>query len=1348
MLTLMDARTTAVTLVVASLFFAVAVADNAVAACPDGTLSGVNGPGVTIDPEGEGDNENFPGSDCDDLAFDWVSPVTAPITVSITTEDCGFACDNWDAMLGVGTACGSYDVGTVDALNGNTGNTETLTFNATAGTGYVIYADSFDSGFPVGCLGGPGTLRITTTCGNGVVNGNEECDDGNTVDTDDCSNACESNCGNGTLNGTEECDDGASNSDTAPNACRTDCTDPSCGDSVTDSGEQCDDGNANNSDGCPNSCVPVCQDGICSSDVETIFSCGQDCTSVCGDGVISAGEVCDPGPFAFGPPLVDQSDPACLPDCSRLTACGDGIVDAAFGEGCDDGPLNGSGPGACLADCSDYDDDLRTCTTGAGPVGFGPLLHDNVDDSPSVSLNVSSAFPGGLNYFGGNYTDVYVNVNGNITFDGPFSAYTPSGPAGSTRPMIAPFFGDADLRPDDGLDTDKIYSCIDPTGGYGCGQVIITWYETCYYSLNCDKRNTFQLILNNLECECADGAAAFESVFIYDKIEWSTGDASGGSGGTGGTWAAAGFGDGAGTQIEVDGSRTSAVLNYENDPGVVVYAPLAGGFSSCGNGITETCETCDDGNTTTESCPYNQVCNVCAADCVTTVVDGGSCGDNIVNGPEECDDGGVATANCRADCTAPICGDGQCDVGSEDDTNCPADCCPSGETRCGVTCVDTRTDPNNCGGCGVSVDDSSLCTTDTCENGVVVNTPVGSVDDGNACTTDACDPSTGITVHTPIPTDDADACTVDTCDPATGIVSHAPDPNIFPIPSDNNLCTQDLCDPATGAPTYPPTAVGSACWDADQCNGLETCDGNGTCTAGTPVDPNDGRPCTEDTCDPATGVVNTPVPAGDYCLDGTACDGDICDANGNCIAGAGQVVCGLNESCIDGATDQADICICSPGFTDCSDVCVNTNTDDDHCGGCDMPCPNGEYCANPTLGVCEPTCGDGIVVAPEACDDAALNGSPNQCNNSCTGITTPVCGNGVAETGEACDDGNSSNNDGCLNSCQIASCGDGFVNPVNEDCDGSALGGETCTSLGEGSGTLACKPDCSYNVSGCAVCGNSIVEGAEVCDNTNLDGADCTDVGYNNPAGATCSAACDVVNYDGCINTCGDGLVEPGEDCDGDGIGNGGETAACDANCTTVMCDDGVCNVTAGENNVNCPEDCSANCGNGVAESGEDCDMGDLAGGTCVTENFDAGTLTCTGGCVYNTGGCTFVCGNGSINGNEVCDDTNLAGVDCTSQGFTNPVGATCSATCDVVVFTGCDNTCGDGLVEPGEACDGDGAGNGGQNAICDVDCTTPTCGDGICNADALENNATCAADCLPICGNAVTETGEDCDGH
>jgi hypothetical protein len=50
---------------------------------------------------------------------------------------------------------------------------------------------------------------------------------------------------------------------------------------------------------------------------------------------------------------------------------------------------------------------------------------------------------------------------------------------------------------------------------------------------------------------------------------------------------------------------------------------------------------------------------------------------------------------------------------------------------------------------------------------------------------------------------------------------------------------------------------------------------------------------------------------------------------------------------------------------------------------------------------------------------------------------------------------------------EIQTCGDGVITG-SEQCDGSNFGGESCATLGEGSGTLVCDPvTCSLDVSMC-----------------------------------------------------------------------------------------------------------------------------------------------------------------------------------------------------------------------------------------------------------------------------------------
>lgn len=91
-------------------------------------------------------------------------------------------------------------------------------------------------------------------CGNAIMEGLEECDDGPN-NSDSRPNACRTDCvkakcGDYGVDSGEECDDFTSNSDKIPNACRTNCKRAHCGDGVLDEGEECDDKNNNDYDGC------------------------------------------------------------------------------------------------------------------------------------------------------------------------------------------------------------------------------------------------------------------------------------------------------------------------------------------------------------------------------------------------------------------------------------------------------------------------------------------------------------------------------------------------------------------------------------------------------------------------------------------------------------------------------------------------------------------------------------------------------------------------------------------------------------------------------------------------------------------------------------------------------------------------------------------------------------------------------------------------------------------------------------------------------------------------------------------------------------------------------------------
>lgn len=117
-----------------------------------------------------------------------------------------------------------------------------------------------------------------------------------------------------------------------------------------------------------------------------------------------------------------------------------------------------------------------------------------------------------------------------------------------------------------------------------------------------------------------------------------------------------------------------------------------------------------------------------------------------------------------------------------------------GSTQAGGSQNDGGVDaqaPEPCGN-DDDCDDDSVCTTDTCDDGVCTNEDTLDVDDDDPCTDDSCDPDTGA-VHTPIDMDDDDACTVDSCDSASGDVAHDP----IDV-DDSDPCTADNCDPDTG----------------------------------------------------------------------------------------------------------------------------------------------------------------------------------------------------------------------------------------------------------------------------------------------------------------------------------------------------------------------------------------------------------------------------------------------------------------------------------------------------------------------------------------------------------------------
>jgi cysteine-rich repeat protein len=210
--------------------------------------------------------------------------------------------------------------------------------------------------------GGPGGGTVQAECGNGIVEGDEECDDANFDDEDGCDVNCfrqgGGECGNGAVEGNEECDDG---NDDDTDQCLTGCLAAYCGDGFVKSDEECDDGNGEDGDACSNDCVAGvgCGNGTPEGDEEcddgnesNADACAGCLDAFCGDGFAQLGvEDCDDGN--------DEDGDNCHNDCTL----GD---DLDFGCPGADVTVNSGSPVELIGNTADADDVTSGLCGGLG----------------------------------------------------------------------------------------------------------------------------------------------------------------------------------------------------------------------------------------------------------------------------------------------------------------------------------------------------------------------------------------------------------------------------------------------------------------------------------------------------------------------------------------------------------------------------------------------------------------------------------------------------------------------------------------------------------------------------------------------------------------------------------------------------------------------------------------------------------------------------------------------------------------------------------------------------------------------------------------------------------------------
>ncbi|MFC1600135.1 DUF4215 domain-containing protein [Patescibacteria group bacterium] len=274
--------------------------------------------------------------------------------------------------------------------------------------------------------------------------------------------------------------------------------------------------------------------------------------------------------------------------------------------------------------------------------------------------------------------------------------------------------------------------------------------------------------------------------------------------------------------------------------------------------------------------------------------------------------------------------------------------------------------------------------------------------------------------------------------------------------------------------------------------------GGGTC--------GDGTKDAGEACDDGTNNSDTAVDAcrttcvAASCGDGVVDAGEVCDdgsTNSDTVADACRTTC-VAASCGDGVVDAGEVCDGTDCEADCTALLTtqtcpnNIKEGTEVCDGTDL---DGKDCTDYVTGSTFSEGTLGCVADCSAYDTSACaEGVPS-------GGEADFCGDGVKGDTEACDDGNTEDADACLNSCEVAICGDGILRTVypavifDETKKGGTIRREKCDDGTNNSDTVAdaCRTTCVP-----AFCGDNVVDTGETCDDGNtVDGdgcpADCKD---------------------------------------------------------------------------------------------------------------------------------------------------------------------------------------------------------------------------------------------------------------
>jgi hypothetical protein len=464
----------------------------------------------------------------------------------------------------------------------------------------------------------------------------------------------------------------------------------------------------------------------------------------------------------------------------------------------------------------------------------------------------------------------------------------------------------------------------------------------------------------------------------------------------------------------------------------MAVADLSVGEAGC---VGSACPCSPAGSPDGDSCPAGQFCDPQSLRCAVGCKSNGDC---VGMGPAG--DGGLPRTSCNttlhqcveclasADCPlGKLCSpSGVCVLGCDS-----GHACPGGLSCCNSMCVDTTSDPLNCGTCGNSCDvgNATTCCSSQCTD---LNT---SVDNCGMCGR-ACSTSNVAVRH----------CTVGQCTPDCN--SGRGDCN---LPNTNDGCEADLTQPA----------------HCGSCNTVcDTTSGHSSaafCNA-------DGGICSY-TCTGSFADCDSTPPDTNGCETDTSSDPAHC--GGCAITFACDTTHSLGAFCSGGNCTYTG---CKTGFDDCimtapdRDGCETPITTVSSCGGCNNACSSSNESARACAldgGVtrcvytCSPPFADCNKTPPDT-SGCTINTSndPANCTNcgiACdtTNSNTPAC-NGTKCTYASCKSGHANCNAGGLdtNGCECSTsttppdggcCGTG-CQTQHSNCMNSSV---TCTNLGQ-----------------------------------------------------------------------------------------------------------------------------------------------------------------------------------------------------------------------------------------------------------------------------------------------------------